>query len=65
MPERSVPCRLLLLILPTLALNLARCEPPPAEWKPTVEALAGECGLKPNLSHGFEAVQGFVAGIGE
>jgi hypothetical protein len=42
-----------------------RLEPPPAEWKPTFEALAGECGLKTNLSHGFEAAQGFVAGIGE
>jgi hypothetical protein len=40
-------------------------EPPPAEWKPTFEALAGECSLKTNLSDGFEAVQGFVAGIGE
>ncbi len=42
-----------------------KLEPPPAEWKPTFEALAGECGLKTNLSDGFEAVQGFVAGIGE
>jgi hypothetical protein len=42
-----------------------RLEPPPAEWKPTFEALAGECGLQTNLSHGFEVVQGFVAGIGE
>ena len=29
------------------------------------EALAGECGLKTSLSEGFEAAQGFVAGIGE
>ena len=42
-----------------------KLEPPPAEWKPTFEALAGECGLKTNLSDGFEAVQGFVAGIGD
>jgi hypothetical protein len=40
-------------------------DPPPAEWKPTFEALAGECGLKTSLSEGFATVQGFVAGIGE
>jgi hypothetical protein len=42
-----------------------KLEPPPAEWKPTFEALTGECGLKTNLSDGFAAVQGLVAGIGE
>jgi hypothetical protein len=42
-----------------------KLEPPPAEWKPTFEALAEECGLKTNLSDGFAAVQGFVVGIGE
>jgi hypothetical protein len=42
-----------------------KLEPPPAEWKRTFEALAGECGLKTDLSEGFGAVQGFVAGIGE
>jgi hypothetical protein len=42
-----------------------KLEPPPAEWKPAFEALAEGCGLKTNLSDGFEAVQGFVAGIGE
>ena len=42
-----------------------RLEPPPAEWKPTFEALAGECGLKTSLSEGFATVQGFVAGISE
>ena len=44
---------------------LRKLEPPPAEWKPTFEALTGECGLKTNLSDGFAAVQGFVAGICE
>src|SRR5258706_12987949 len=42
-----------------------RLEPPPAEWKPTFEALAGECGFKPSLSEGFAMGQGFVAGIRE
>jgi len=40
-------------------------EPSPAEWKPTFEALAGECGLKTSLSEGFATVQGFVGGIHE
>jgi hypothetical protein len=42
-----------------------KLEPPPAEWKSTFEALAGECGLKTSLSEGFVTVQGFVAGISE
>ena len=42
-----------------------KLSPPPAEWKATFEALAGECGLKTSLSEGFEAVQGFLARIGE